>query len=183
MPASKKAQQLAARVQALALLQQGEEVGAIAAAVGVSENTVRRWRQEWEALDKSNEPAPTARTLSVTAMLRREAPAVARVLLDQAKEGDVRAATLIVRLLGNTLAAEAREESHDETAAADITKELEQLPPAIAYEIVGLLAQAGCPPAGGDSTADPPPDEAAVGPLRVPWEEGAAPSDPGEDEF
>jgi transposase-like protein len=183
MAAQTKVHQLAARVQALAMLQQGDEVGAIAAAVGVTEGTIRRWRQQWDALGEFTSSAPVAQNMSVTAMLRREAPAVARVLLDQAKEGDVRAATLVVRLLGNTLAAEAREGGADGTAAADITRELEHLPPAVAYEIVGLLAQVGRAPTGSDPAADTPPDAAAVGPLRVPWEEGDPSPDAGEDEL
>jgi transposase-like protein len=169
MAATIKAKQLAARVQALGMLQQGEDVGAVAAAAGVTEGTVRRWRQQWEALGEFANSAPLG-NMSVTAMLRREAPAVARVLLDLAKDGDVRAATLVVRLLGNILAAEAKEGGDDGATAAEITRELEHLPPAIAYEIVGLLAQAGCASTGSDSTADPQTDPTSVGPMRVPWE-------------
>jgi hypothetical protein len=76
-------------------------------------------------------------------MLRREAPAVARMLLDQAKGGDVRAAGLVMKLLGTSLNSEASEDGESGATSSELERELDSLPPSVAYEIVGLLAQVG----------------------------------------
>lgn len=172
----------AQRIRALAMLDHGASVNEVAAAAGVTAATVRRWKQKWVALWTAGKAELDRDCYSVSGMLRREGPAVARVLLDQAKEGDVRAAALVVRLLGNTLTTEARDEGERGGAERDLAAALEGLPPSIAYEIVGLLAQAGSAPAGDDTAADAEAKESAVGAGRLPWEEDDSPPDQGGGE-
>ena len=166
MPGLTRLERRITQERAFALLDRGETVRGAAEAVGVTPRTVRRWQRARKPKAASR-PAPARarkarKTRAVEAMLRAEAPAVARVLLDLAKEGDVRAAGLVVKLLGDTLGrSEASDDTDESAAAAELERELRSLPPAVVSEIVGLLAQAdpasadarrgsGAPTGGGD---------------------------------
>ena len=168
MPGLTRLERRITRERAFALLDRGETVRGVAEAVGVTPRTVRRWQRERKP-NPASRPAPAPararkarKTRAVQAMLRAEAPAVFRVLLDLAKEGDVRAAGLVVKLLGNTLGrSEVSDDTDGSAAAAELERELSSLPPAVVSEIVGLLAQAdpvsadahrgsGAPTGGGD---------------------------------
>jgi len=168
------------REQAFSLLDRGETVGKVAEALEVSPSTVRRWRREKKAdggceVVRGRTPV---RGPAVEAMLRTEAPAVARVLLDLAKEGDVRAAGLVVRLLGNTLGrSEASDDTDESAAAAEIERELRSLPPAVVSEIVGLLAQADPASADASRGSGAPTGGGDRGPGGLPWQEEDSPPD------
>jgi transposase-like protein len=168
------------REQAFSLLDRGEAVGKVAEALGVSASTVRRWRREKKA-DAGSEAVrgrTPPRGRAVEAMLRAEAPAVARVLLDLAKEGDVRAAGLVVRLLGNTLGrSEVSDDTDESAAAAELERELRSLPPAVVSEIVGLLAQADPASADGSRGSGAPKGGGDRGPGGLPWQEEDPPPD------
>ena len=172
-----------ARARALALLDGGASAVEVAREMGVWEGTVRRWRRRWAELCAAS-TQQASDDGSVAAMLRREAPVVARVLIDQAKQGDVRAAALVVRLLGNTLNSPGASDDGDRGAASrDLARELDSLPPSVAYEIVGLLAQVGSAAAGGNAVAGETAGEGEMGSVHLPWSEDDSPSDQGGEEI
>ena len=165
--------------EALSLLEEGRAVEEVAQQLGVSARTVRRWRRGPTPAEPQR---PEAQMDALAEMLRAEGPAVARVILGLAKGGDVRAAALVVRLLGNTLtSAEERDDGDSDGALDDLERELNSLPPDIASEIVGLLAQAESAAA---STRAGPVAGARSGnrrSVRLPWQETDSPSDEGAD--
>jgi transposase-like protein len=166
--------------KAFSLLADGAIVNEAALALGVSPRTVRRWRQQKREGPAKAKRAPKAKALAE--MLRVEGPAVARVMLDLAKGGDVRAAALVVKLLGNTLTtSEEGDDGDNDSALCDIERELASLPPVIASEIVGLLAEAEAEAAnesGGKSAAS---GRRGRRPQRLPWQAEGHPSDEGAD--
>jgi len=172
--------------EAVELIARGLSADEIAKMLGVSGRSVRRWRQRSEG--RLEPPAPPPATTSgrreqaVGDMLRAEGPAVARVLVDLAKDGDVRAAALIVKLLGNNLTfPEEVDEYRSDAALADLERELQSLPPTIASEIVGLLARAESETAelgGGEGPAAGGGGQRSV---RLPWEKDDCPSHEGSD--
>lgn len=177
---------IARKQKALALLGEGLSPSQVAAAVGAAASTVRRWRRE-----KVSRTGAQARrggrsrpqtAAGVAQLLRAEGPAVARVLLDLAKDGDVRAAALVMKLVGNELTSdeEADEESAD-TAVADLERRLQGLSPAIASEIVGLLAQAESEAAerAGGNRAEVGRGEGRR--MRLPWRADDRAPDEGQD--
>jgi hypothetical protein len=114
-------------------------------------------------------------------MLQAESAGVARAILDLAKGGDVRAAALVVKLLGNTLtSAEERDDGDSDAALSDLERELTSLPPEIASEIVGLLAEAESEAAsrGGSRVAAAGRGERRR--MRLPWQAEDHPSDERE---
>jgi len=156
----------------------------VAGQLGVSARTVRRWRQGPTKAEPQSPDAqtPDPQTDALAEMLRVEGPAVARVMLDLAKGGDVRAAALVVRLLGNTLtSAEERDDGDSDGALDDLERELSSLPPDLASEIVGLLAQAESAAASRRAA----PVAGARGgkrrSVRLPWQAPDRPSDEGAD--
>ena len=184
MPGRSQRDRRALQHKALSLLDDGATIPEAAAALGVSGRTLRRWRQRaHEPLPEIPKPRaeiPPAQAL--VQMLRAEGCAVARVLLDLAKGGDVRAAALIVRLLGNTLTSEEESDDADPDAAlSDIERELRALPSTIASEIVGLLAQAQSAPAAGAGGPHAEPSGRQREPSRLPWQEEDHPSHEGDD--
>ena len=186
MTSLSRTERIARKQKALVLLDEGLSTVQVAEAVGVAASTVRRWRR-----GRSGRAGAQARRrvrsrpqsgAGVAQLLRAEGPAVARVLLDLAKEGDVRALALVMKLVGNELTCdeEADEQSAD-TAVADLERQLEGISPAIASEIVGLLAQAeseAAERAGGN--------RAAVGGgegrrMRLPWRADDRAPDEGQE--
>lgn len=165
--------------EALSLLGEGRAVEEVAKRLGVSPRTVRRWRR---GPAPAKPQRPDTQTDALAEMLRAEGPAVARVILDLAKGGDVRAAALVVRLLGNTLtSAEERDDGDSESALDDLEHELNSLPPEIVSEIVGLLAQADSAAASRGSGAGAAARGGERRSLRLPWQEADSPSDEGAD--
>jgi transposase len=182
----------AKKQRAAELIATGKSSPQIAAEVGLHVSTVRRLRERLTGRKRRNArkaTRPKAETKSkrpsALEMLRGEAPDVYRVLLDAAKGGDIRAATLVVRLLGNSLG-EATDDGDTDAARDELERGLQSLPSDIASEVAGLLAEAhrrragrtasasagesggGVPaaeasPAGGVSVEaeDRPPDEGA----------------------
>ena len=170
--------------KAYSLLDQGQSAEEVAEAVGVSARTVRRWRRGRADGErgKCKLDSRKGETEALSEMLRAEGPAVARVILDLAKGGDVRAAALVVKLLGNTLGApEELDDADSQAALGEIERELNALPSAIASEIVGLLAQAESEAAGRDSGRRAAPGGRERRHLRLPWQTENRPSDEGED--
>jgi len=169
----------AVRAEVFGLLEHGATVRAAAKEVGVNQGTVRRWRRRWTALCTTSLATPVREGESVGDMLRREAPAVARVILDQAKGGDVRAGALVMKLVGPSLAApEGTDDPDAEARASGLARELDSLPPSVAYEIVGLLEDVGSGPAGPDPRVGQTESDRAVGSVHLPW----SPDDPASDE-
>ncbi len=160
------------------LLDEGQSAEEVAEAVGVSARTVRRWRRS----RADGTDVRKGGTQALADMLRAEGPAVVREMLDLAKGGDVRAAALVVRLLGNTSGApEELDDADSDAALSEIERELNALPSAIASEIVGLLAQADSEAAGRDSGRRAAPGGGERRHLRLPWQTENRPSDEGED--
>ena len=186
MTSLSRTQRIARKQKALALLGEGLSSLQVAAAVGVTAGTVRRWRRERSGragarAGRRGRSRPQS-AAGVAQLLRAEGMEVARVLLGLAKEGDVRALALVMKLVGNELTAdeEADEESAD-TAVADLERQLQGISPAIASEIVGLLAQAESEAAEGDGG-----NRAEVGGgegrrLRLPWRADDRAPDEGSD--
>ena len=120
------------RRRARALLTRGMPEEDVAQAVGVSSRTLRRWRNRADG-GREKTPSPARRELGETQtalaqMLSAEYPAVARVLLDLAKEGDVRAAALVVKLLGNTLSSSEGSDDRDSgTTVSELDRKLGEM--------------------------------------------------------
>jgi len=165
--------------RAFSLLKQGGTVEAVGEELGVSARTVRRWRRggttAWRRRRRADAEA-------LVEMLRAESAGVARVILDLAKGGDVRAAALVVKLLGNTLtSAEGRDDGDSDAALSDLERELSSLPPEIASEIVGLLAEAESGAASRSGSRVAAAGRGERGCVRLPWQAEDHPSDEGED--
>ena len=172
--------------EAVELIARGLSADEIAKMLGVSGRSVRRWRQRREGRVEPPAPPPATtserREQAVGDMLRAEGPAVARVLVDLAKDGDVRAAALIVKLLGNNLTfPEEVDEYRSDAALADLERELQSLPPTIASEIVGLLARAESETADLDGGEGPAAGGGGQRSVRLPWEKDDSPSHEGGD--
>lgn len=169
----------ARRQQAEEMLAAGRPVPEVAAALGVGRATIYRWRRQREGRPSSpRRPRGRAR---VERMLQQEGPEVARVLLDMAKGGDVRAASLVVRLLGSALGAEEPDDSHSEAALRELERELRALPAHLASEVVGLLATAEARAAGTGGGPGAPARGRARRSRRLPWQPDDHPSDEGSD--
>lgn len=170
------------RARAFRLLNQGETVPNVARAVGVCAGTVRRWRQRRGAARAPAKPATETGSTAeeIEAMLRAEAPAVMRMVLDQAKGGDLRAAGIVVKELANRLGSVEGSDVGKSAAALDeFEKQVGELPPAVAAEIVGLLEQAQRTAAGDGAEPDPPAARGERGHLRLPWQPEDRPPDEG----
>jgi transposase-like protein len=173
----------AIRAAVFGLLEKGATASAVAKEVGVNQGTVRRWRRRWTALCTTSLATPVREGESVGDMLRREAPAVARVILDQAKGGDVRAAALVMKLVGPSVAAsEGTDDADAEARAIGLARELDSLPPSVAYEVVELLDSAGQGPAGGDAGPGETARDRSLGSVHLPWTQDDPASDEGADE-
>ena len=147
MTADSKVELEARKQRAAELIAKGKSSPQIAAEVGLHVNTVRRLRERLTGRKRrgARSAAPktkaAAKRPSALEMLRGEAPDVYRVLLDAAKGGDIRAATLVVRLLGNSLG-EATNDGDADAACDELERGLQSLPSDIASEMAGLLAEA-----------------------------------------
>ena len=181
MPNRPRETALARRERGRALLNSGRTPQEVAEESGVCLSTVYRWRGEGRRRRSSRRPKAPAGVPSVSEMLRAEGPAVARVLLDLAKQGDVRAAGLVVRLLGDSLTSEVTDDSDAEADLSDFDQELRSLPPDIAAEIVGLLAEAGRAAAVGPGSAGAAASGGRGRSRRLPWQAEDSASDEGAD--
>ena len=172
--------------EAVELLSRGVSADEIAKTLGVSGRSVRRWRQQSEGRLEAPAPSPTTtsrrRQQAVGDMLRAEGPAVVRAVLDQAKDGDLRAAALVLKSLGNDLILpEEVDEYRSDAALTDLERELQSLPPTVASEIVGLLARAESEAADLDGREGPAAGGGGQRSLRLPWEKDDRPSHEGGD--
>jgi len=170
---------------AFSLLARGATAAEAAQRLAVSARTLRRWRQQKQEANSKPVAIDKLRrqTEALKEMLRAEGPAVARVLLDLAKGGDVRAAALVVKLLGNTLTEEESDDADTEADLSELERELRALPSAIASEIVGLLAQADSHAAHRPRGQGAPLRGGARRTSRLPWQEEDYPPDEGTDPF
>jgi len=192
MTTDPKAEMEARKQRALELMAKGKTNAQVAAEAGVHVSTVRRLREGSQTRKPRRRPAQAApkakvapKRPTVLEMLRAEAPDVYRVLLDAAKQGDIRAATLVVKLLGNSLA-EGTDDGNADTAYDELERGLQSLPSDIASEVAGLLAAAhnrgmgqavrqGADAAGAGlpAGATPSAGEVSVAPDDHPPDEGA----------
>jgi transposase-like protein len=169
----------AIRAAVFGLLEKGATVRTAAKEAGVNQGTVRRWRRRWTAICTTSLATPVRDGESLGDMLRRGAPAVARVLLKQAKGGDVRAAALVMKLVGPSLAApEGTDDADAEARASGLARELDGLPPSVACEVLDLLDSVGPGPAGGAPVAGETARRRPLGSMHLPW----SPDDPASDE-
>jgi hypothetical protein len=177
----------------------------VARKLGVRPDTVKRWLREQRQADKPGRRAPKAEgappprkggarpaagdhlpgehtTKSIAAMLKAEGPHVARVLLDMAKGGDVRAAGLIMKLLGDEITSAEDANGRDPDAdQRELERELQSLSPAIGSEIVALLAKADAEAQARNGDGGQAVDGAGRRPRRLPWQEDRDPSDERTD--
>lgn len=188
----------ARRREGLRLLQSGVTVKEVAEKLGVRPETVGKWVREDRARGaRGAERGARKRSLrtvskgrargapsgaSITAMLKAEAPHIARVLLDMAKGGDMRAAALVMKLIGDHIGSTEDINGRDpEADERELERELKSIPPAIASEIVALLAKAEAeiqgPPGDEGETVDGP----GRRPRRLPWVPEGDPSPEGRD--
>ena len=122
---------------------------------------------------------------SLEELLRAEASEVVRVLLNMAKgqegKGDVRAAALIMKLLEKTTeGGEPIDDSQSEQALAELEARLKALPPALAEELVGALAEVGAEAEAEAARANPRKGRATAGAGGLRGLPERDPSDPGE---
>ena len=172
----------AIRAHVFGLLQEGAPVSAVAEEVHVTTATIRKWQRHWAAVCTTSLATSAVEGETVSALLRREAPAVARVILDQAKNGDARAAALVMKLLGDELdLSEADDARRRGAVSEELARELDGLPASTAYEIMGLLEGADSAAAGGDARPGKRTAEGKVGPGRLPWQKNDPPPDEGGD--
>jgi hypothetical protein len=183
------------RLKAYRMLDQGASLQQVAQELGVTARTVAEWQRRRRKRSAKHRPrqigspagAPRRRSrvaaspaqATVAEMIRRERPAVARVLLDMAKGGDVRAASLVLKLSDDN--AGGAEEGDREADQRELERKLQSLPPAIASEIVGLLEKAEA-----ESEKRAKREGSRVGgegrsPGRLPWGAESEPSDQGAD--
>jgi len=152
MTADSKVEREARKQRAVELIAKRKTSPQIAAEVGLHVSTVRRLRamlgrekrrSARSAMGTKTTPKTKAsgKRTTVLEMLRAEAPDVYRVLLDAAKGGDIRAATLVVKLLGNS-PGEAMDDGDADAACDELERGLQSLPSDIASEVAGLLAEA-----------------------------------------
>ena len=201
MPGLSRRAVRARKLKARRLLAKGFLVREVAEQLGVTRQTVRRWlRQRQQSapvrtprtgprragkrpdVEARQEAAAARSAETVGDMIRAEGPAVARVLLDLAKGGDVRAATLVMKLLGNELTAPEERDGRDaEADQRELERELRSLPPPIAEEIVGLLAEAEAASEGRSGGRLSPLGGRGRGSVRLPWQAEDLPSDEGDD--
>jgi len=186
-PAGRRSQKHweAIRAQVFGLLEKGATVGVVAQEVGVRPETIRKWRKRWTALCAASLATSPAEGETVSEMLRREAPAVARVILDQAKGGDVRAASLVMKLIGPTITPVEGTDDADSDAdarASGLARELDNIPPAVALEVMDLLDSAGPGAAAGDAKAGARASRRPLGSGHLPWTPDDPASDEGDDE-
>jgi transposase len=179
------------RLKAYRMLDQGAGVPQVAQELGVTARTVAEWqrRRRKRKPRQAGSPAGAPRRRSrmaaspaqatVAEMIRREGPAVARVLLDMAKGGDVRAASLVFKLLGE--GAGGAEEGDGEADQRGLERELRSLPPAIASEIVGLLEKAEAESEKRGKRKGAPVGGEGRSAGRLPWGAESEPSDQGAD--
>jgi hypothetical protein len=180
--------ELRARKQrALELLAAGKSAPKVAAEVGLHVDTVRRLRAEEKLAGETrgrpaDPPGPQAPPTrgTVLQMLRAEAPDVYRVLLDAAKGGDIRAAGLIVKMLGNSLT-EGFDDGDDDAGLDELERGLQSLPSDIAAEMAGLLAEAHTRSARPPARSDQEPGGPGLPAGRLPWQAEDHPSDEGSD--
>jgi hypothetical protein len=170
-----------ARGAALRRLAAGAKTEEVARAVGVTVRTVRKWRREAElnpvVVALCGCRPPTQREMA--RIERLWLFAVTKALVEKAQEGDVRACDMVLKLLNQTKGAEGSDERGAGAAGARLERELSKLPASVAAEIVGLLAQVGPSPAGGDRVPDKAASGKAVGTLELPWSEDSDASDKG----
>jgi transposase len=159
MTADSKVEREARKQRAAELIAKGKSSPQIAAEVGLHVSTVRRLRAKLTTRKrrgarsaKGTNTKATAKRTTVLEMLRAEAPDVYRVLLDAAKGGDIRAATLVVKLLGNSHG-EATDDGDADAARDELERGLQSLPSDIASEVAGLLAEAHRRAMGGTANA------------------------------
>jgi len=196
----------ARKQRAVRLIEEGLRVADIAAKLRVRPDTVRRWlrgkrpattitqpppSREQRASASPEQGAAAAQTRkrearqtgeSIAAMFRAEAPEIARVLLEMAKGGDVRAATLVMKILGDEMSsAEDRNERDPEAYQRELARELQSLPPTIGAEIVALLAKAEAEAQAGPGGDGDAVDRAGRRPVRLPWQANSDASDEGRD--
>ena len=177
---------LGARKQRARELTAEGKTAAAARETGLRVDSVRRLRAPKKSKKARARTAPRKpKRATVLEMLRAEAPDVYRVLLDAAKQGDIRAATLVVKLLGNSLA-EGTDDGDTNAAYDELERGLRSLPSDIASEVAGLLAEAhqrglrqiarqGADAAGAGLPAGAAPSagEAPIAPDDHPPDEGA----------
>ena len=166
----------------LKLLRQGVAASEVARKLGVTRQTVGKWARPSKGAGgrpKRAAPVRPARTAAnITAMLKEEAPEVARTLVEIAKGGDVRAATLVMKLVGDDLGGgENGEEGNGEADLRELERCLETLPSEIAGQIVALLAEAD---AGAEKQGGAQVEGAARGRRRLPWRANGGASDEGK---
>lgn len=187
------------------MIEKGMPVEEVARSLGVKPDTVKRWLREKRQADTPGrrapkaEGAPAARkdsarpvagdrppgghtTKSIRAMLKAEGPHVARVMLDMARAGDVRAATLVFKMLGDQTTSPEDANGRDPDAdQRELERGLQSLSPAIASEIVALLAKADAEAQARDGDGGEAVDGAGRRPRRLPWQQEGDPSDERSD--
>ncbi len=168
----------------LRLLEEGLTTREVAERLGVAPQTVRKWRREGvkptpRRRRKAKRSAPRAAAPkdakapvpALAEMLQAELPEIARVLLEMAKGGDVRAATLVMKLTGTDANSIEKEREQDaEAGLRELERGLRSLPPEIAATMVELLAEAEAEAERRTGGTRPEMDGAGRGPVRLPWQ-------------
>jgi hypothetical protein len=172
------------REAALRKLADGVSVREVAREAGVVEKTVRKWRREIEVnpllVAFFGGAIPTKQEMERAKRLW--AFALTKVMAEKAlQDRDTRACDTVLKLLRDPDFAEGHDDGDGDAIEDRLERELSKLPPDIAAEIVGLLAQAKPAGAGVGGVPGDAAGRKAVGTLQLPWAEDDFASDQGGD--
>jgi len=193
MPSKGREWFVAVKQKAMEMFTAGASPAEVRAETSIARSTSFKWQAEARRLAASPGPPPPLPDLGpalpsarrvVDDMILAELPDLTRVLLDQAKGGDLRAAALIVKLLGHTLDDDAPGDNTDElteAAIAEFERDLDTVSPLLASQVVALIIRANQRAAAGLAGSPDRARRSPCGSLRVPELLETDPSDPGPD--
>ncbi len=193
MPSKGREWFVAAKRRAMEMFAEGATPAEVRAETSIARSTSFKWQTEARRLAAQPGPPqplpdlgptpPSARRV-VEDMILAELPDLTRVLLDQAKGGEIRAASLLVKLLGNALDDDEQGDNSDElteAAIAEFERDLSTVSPLLASDVVGLIIRANERAAAGLAAVPDRARRSHLGSLRLPEIPEADPSDPGPD--
>lgn len=194
MPSKGREWFVAVKQKAMEMFASGASPAEVRAETSIARSTSFKWRDEARRLAARPGPPeplpdlgptpPSVRRV-VEDMILAELPNLTRVLLDQAKGGEIRAVVHLLKLLGHALDDEEQGDDSDDltqAAIAEFERDLSTVSPLLAARVVDLIIRANERAAAARAAASPPRGHSArLGPLRIPALPEADPSDPGPE--
>lgn len=154
MPSKGREWFAAAKRRAMEMYAAGATPAQVRAETSISRSTSFKWQAEARRLAAQAGPpeplpdlgpTPPSAQRVVQDMILAELPDLTRVLLDQAKDGELRALNLLVKLLGSALEDDEQGDDSDDltnAAIAEFERDLHTVSPLLASEVVALIIRA-----------------------------------------